>query len=551
VTTAAASSLLVRAETELARRNFAQARRHAEAVLQMSVAPATRAAALLVVADASYAQESYRIAAARYGQFLSERPDAPEAARVAMALGWAQLRLGDREQARQSWTRLADQRPGDPRAPLALALAAELASQTGDTVTSRRLLDRILAHYPSSSYAAPARLSRSVLALRRQHEDEALRDLDAAIRTSETSAIDQRRRLHHALSATGAEAGLEAATPAASSQRTLEQLARIFLDGRHRERDPYLLHGLTLLAARDRGWSDTLTAALAGRLVEDFPSHGAAPPLLARVGAAAAAAGQWPVARRAYDTLLARAPVAVTDRSTRLAAAEAHLRTGATAQARAQLEQSAAAGGEQAPRALLLLAELHTTAGERAAARAVLRRAVERSTGEAAAEAGYRLGEMARTEGQHAAAVESYTKAAHAAKGSRWARLSLLGAGASLTALQEPKKALATYWQLIPRRPGIDPVADREASGEAAYRAGAILRDAGLHREALDMFVTSAHLTAGLPAERRALVGALQCLVATGDRASARKIYRRLADSGTTEAPLLAQAREALAGGGR
>jgi TolA-binding protein len=540
------SSLLVQAETELARGNFTQAQRHGETVLQNSAPAATRGRALLVVADAAFAQQSYRIAATRYGQFVSEQPRGPDAARAAMALGWAHLRQGDREQARQAWARFADAHPADARAPLALALGAELAGQAGDTATSRRLLDRILTHHPSSPHAATARLSRSGLALRRQHEDEALRDLDEVIRNSGASALEQRRRLHQALSTPGAEARLESATPPASGDRTLEAIARLLLDARRREPDPYPLHGLVLLAARERGWSDSLTTALASRLLDEFPAYAAAPPALARVAASAASAGQWPLARRAYDVLLARAPAAAMDRKTRLASAEAQLRTGATTQARAQLEQLAATGGEDATRALFLLAELHTAAGDRGAGRAALRRVVERSGGEAAAEAGYRLGELARADGQHAAAVESYVKAAHTARSSRWARLALLGAGTSLTALHEPQKALATYWQLIPRRPGVDAVADREVSGEAAYRAGEILRGAGLPKDALDMFVISAHLTGGSAAERRALVGAVQCLVATGDRESAEKIYRRLADSGGTEPALLAQARQAL-----
>jgi hypothetical protein len=182
--------------------------------------------------------------------------------------------------------------------------------------------------------------------------------------------------------------------------------------------------------------------------------------------------------------------------------------------------------------------------------RPVLRRLVEVSKGEAASEAAYRLAQGLRAEGQHAAAVEWFLTASYMAEGSRWSRLSLLGAGASLTTLDEKKEALAVYRKLLPARPGVDAPADREASGEAAYRAGEILSGAGLHEDALDMFVTSAHFTAGLPAERRALVGVLKCLVATGDRASAEGIYRRLSASGATEPDLLAQARTALRSNG-
>ncbi len=553
-----------------------------------------RAAALLVAGDAAYNMQSYGLAAARYGELQSRYADMPESVRAAMAVGWAELRQGRRDHARRAWTWVGDTSPADARAPLALLLAAELANRAGDTAGTRQLLDRIIRQYPASPYAGIARLTRSGLALRRQQEAEALRDLDEVIRTSGASAIDERRKLGEVLTTPGAEVGLQVAPSragngarAADGETGLEQFATLFLNGRHREVTPYTLHGLVLLTATDRGWSDVLAGKLASRLVQDFPSYPAAPTLLIRVAAAAATSGQWPVARRAYEMLLARAPAAALTRTARVGFAEALFRTGAAAEARA-IAQSAAGGGEEAPRALLLLAEIHEAAGERRAAlavydrllqdhprvdrsprsllthlrlldefgqtqrtRPVLRRLVEVASGEVAAESAYRLAQGLRADGKHADATEWYLTAAYVADGSRWARLALLGAGASLTALDERKEALAVYRKLLPARPGIDPPADREASGEAAYRAGEILAGAGLHEDALDMFVTSAHFTAGLPAERRALVGVVRCLVATGDRASAEAVYRRLMSSSATEPDLLAQARTALRANGR
>ena len=84
----------------------------------------------------------------------------------------------------------------------------------------------------------------------------------------------------------------------------------------------------------------------------------------------------------------------------------------------------------------------------------------------------------------------------------------------------------------------------------AAISAAALEGKCAVCVEALDMFVASAHFTTGLPAERRALVGVVRCLVATGDRTSAEAVYRRLLTSGTTEPDLLAQARTALGTGG-
>lgn len=539
--------------------------------------------------------QSYGVAAARYDLIRYKYPDAPESPRAALRVGWAELRLGHRERARAAWTGVGDTFPSDAGAPLALVLAAELANRAGDTTGSRQLLDRIIRQYPTSPYAGIARLTRSAFALRQQQEAEALRDLEEVIQVNGPSAIEERRKLGLALATPGAEIGVESVPTGNGAQPHegeggLVRFATLFLNGRQ-EPVPYTLHGLVLLAAADRGWADVLTGKLASRLVEEFPSYPPAPAILTRVAAAAAASGQWPVARHAYETLMARAPAAGATRTVRVPFAEALFRTGSVAEAQA-IAQSAATAGDEAPGALLLLAEIHETAGERRAALTaydrllkehprvdrspgsllahvrlleelgqgsrvtpILSRLVEMSSGEVAAEAAYRLGHARRAEGQHAAAVEWYLSAAYVAEGSRWARVALLEAGRSLTALDETKEALAVYRKLLPARPGIDPPADREVSGEASYRAGEILAGAGLHKEALDMFVASAHFTAGLPIERRALVGVVQCLVATGDRPAAEAVYRRLLGSGATEPDLLAQARTALGatsqGGGR
>jgi hypothetical protein len=139
-------------------------------------------------------------------------------------------------------------------------------------------------------------------------------------------------------------------------------------------------------------------------------------------------------------------------------------------------------------------------------------------------------------DGQHAVAVEWYLTAAYLAERSVWGRQALLGAGRSLTALNETKEALAVYWKLLSGRAGLESAADREIGGEAAYRAGEILRGADRHADALAMFQTSARLTAGSPAERRALSAALPCAAAIGDRQSAEAIQRRLQQTGASDA---------------
>jgi tetratricopeptide (TPR) repeat protein len=182
--------------------------------------------------------------------------------------------------------------------------------------------------------------------------------------------------------------------------------------------------------------------------------------------------------------------------------------------------------------ALLGHARLLEELGQGARARPVLQKVVEQGGGEVAAEAAYRLGQALSAEGQHAVAVEWYLTAAYAGERSTWEHRALLGAGRSLTALNEPKEALIAYWKLLPGRGGLDAVADRELSGEAAFRAGEILRGANLHADALEMFQTSAYLTPGSLAEHRALLAALACAVAIGDRQAAEAISRRLQQAG-------------------
>jgi tetratricopeptide (TPR) repeat protein len=270
----------------------------------------------------------------------------------------------------------------------------------------------------------------------------------------------------------------------------------------------------------------------------------------------------------------------------RLVLAEAQVRTGETVQARRHLEELASGGGEAGPRALLLLAQMHSATGdrrsvlatydrlqrdyprfprstrsllahaqlldelgERGRGRPILQRVVETSQGDVMAEAAYRLGEITSAEGQHAAAVEWYLTALYGGERSTWGRQAILGAGRAFTMLNETREALAMYRKLIPKRATDEP-ADREASGEAAYRAAELLHSVNAHGEALALFKTSARLTAGLPAERRALLGALHCVASGSDRKAAEAMYRRLQQINASESEL-AQARHALRVNGR
>jgi TolA-binding protein len=583
--TAAWSAALGRARAALSRGAFGDAQRQAEALLQAPLPRDMRRQALLVAADAAYGTRAYSTAARHYGVLAAEAKDSPEASRAALALGWARLRSGDRNGARAAWIGFADTRPADARGPLALVLAAEVARQAGDLADAERLLDRLVAWYPSTAATAPGLLSRASLRLQRKQEAAALRDVDEAIRVHGPAALEERQRLIEALASNDREPVIE--PPSRSGGNTdrpsgepLERFAERLLDRRHREATPYLLHAVVLLAAQ-RGWAEPLTGTLASRLVEDFPSYPPAPHLLARVADAASIAGRWSLARQSWETIHARAPLAM-GRGERLRLAEAQLRTGESTQARRQLEQLAMGGGEEAPRALLLLAQTDAAAGDRRAAlaayerlqdayprfprpaesllaqaqlladlgqhgraRPLLQKAVEVSGGDVAAEAAFRLGQGFQAERQYAAAAEWYLTAVYVAERSTWGRQALLGAGQSLARLNEKEQALAAYWKLLSSRDGADSADDRRMSGEAAYHVGEILRDADLRADGLVMFQTSANLTPGSPAERQALLEALQSLVALGDRQAAEVVYRRLQQVGADESQL-ARARQIL-----
>ena len=577
----------------------------ADSVLKSRPSRDVRAAALLIAGDATFALRSYKDALLRYAEFLSVKNGGPDAAHAVLQLGWAGLRDGQRQAAQRSWIEVADRFPTDPRAPLALLLAGELANQAGDMATANALLDRLIADYPSSAYAAPARLSRSILALRGNQEDVAVRSLEHVIHSQGIAAIDTRRRIRETLAVpSGGETSLEASAMSRASNvatardESLDRFAAAFVDkGGDRDSNVYVLHGLTLLGAADRGWSDTVVATLVQRLVEGWPTYPPAPALLTRVGAAAASNGQWPIARRAYETLIARYPASPMAASARVDLAEALFRTGARTEARGYLGQAIAAGGENGPRALLLLAEAEESAGNHREAQAaydrVLRehprakgtlatlmsrarqlessgrvddarvlfqRIVAVSDGEVAAEASYRIGSILSAQKQYAAAVEWFITAAYVAP-TQWQRPSLLGAVRCFTQLDRTHEALIAYRKLMaapvkagPRETGPAVSAspalvlvrdDRDGIGEAALRLGEALQRAGNNEAAVEMYLSAARLVNG-PTTSNALVGAVRSFVAAGDHASAEAMYRRLLESGDADSAVLAEARKAI-----
>ena len=153
----------------LARGEFHRARRAAEALLYDWAPHDLRVGALLVACDAAYAMRSYRDALVHYRELLSLQDSGPQAAHAALQAAWAQLRAGQRDAARLSWLQTADRFPGDPRAPLALVLAAELAVQAGDTATARRNTRcRWNLLSPNSAESSSSVTTRSAASSRRQ-----------------------------------------------------------------------------------------------------------------------------------------------------------------------------------------------------------------------------------------------------------------------------------------------------------------------------------------------------------------------------------------------
>jgi tetratricopeptide (TPR) repeat protein len=601
-----AQKKLTRAQTALTRREFRDAQDSAEELLRTRIPPDVLAGALLVAGDAAYAMRAYGRAVVRYSEFLSLQATGPDAMHAALQRGWAQLRDGRRDGARLSWMETADRSPADPRAPLGLILAAEIAIQARDTTAATALLDRLIVQFPSSVHAGTARLSRAILALREQREDAAVRDLDELIRVHGTSAVESRRRTMEAFAITGAEAALETlpagrgvgiAGAVSPSDEPLARFANAFVQSGDRESIPYVLYGLALVGAGNRGWSDGGVVTLVRRLVDGWPSYPAAPALLARVAAAAAAAGQWPIAREASDALIARYPGSAIAATTRVDLAEMLARAGARTEARAYLQEVSAAGGDTALRALLLLAGVEEAMGNRGealaaydrvlrehsgdegavssvlsharllessgqpdVARSLLQRIVDASDGDVAAEASYRIARILSAQGQEAAAVEWYMTAAYVAEGSPWERPSLLGATRSFTALNRTHEATIAYRKLtatpaaVGSRDAVPAVAaspalageQKDGVSDAAFRLAEALQRAGDHDAALEMYLTAAHQAAGGPAAPRALLGAIRTLVAAGDRLGAEAIYRRLLESDAADPALLAEARKTI-----
>jgi tetratricopeptide (TPR) repeat protein len=551
------------AQMDFDMREFATARDGARRLqADAAASPEVRAAALVLGGEAAYWARDYAQAAAAYSGFLAGYPAHPQAPMVSLALGWAELRGGKPEAARQRWTRFAQQAQSDPRAPEALVLAAELAGRAGDFAGAQSLLDQVADRYPSSEYAEVAMLNRAVLAVRGGRAADALPELGRLVRRGAVSPYvgPARTTRGAALLATGkpadaerdfqaalglGEAGLAhlglgsatfarqqwdaamrefaeardtgaGAVAAAASygvaavlfnQRKIAEFKQVATPLVAGPVDPVttprLLHGLAAVAADEKRWPDA--RALTVRLADQFPKYEGLQGALSGLATAAARSEEWALSRDMYAKLGERFPGSPTSAGNRLDYAEALLRTGAAAEARRALEPLASDAGAPppAPRALTLMAEAQEATGNRAGA------------------------------------LDTYARAIAAAPTAKEKAQGLLGQGRLLLADGKWDEARERLEQALD-------VADGSGASEAAYRLGEGFRATGKLQEAAEMYMTAAYLGGDSPWARRALVGAGQAFSALKQNDAAVIVYRKLLAMNGVEPELTDAARKAL-----
>jgi TolA-binding protein len=558
----AAYAALRLAQMDFDTREFARARDGARKLQADAAAPAeVRAAAGVLGGEAAYWARDYAQAVALYNGFLTSYPAQPEAPMVSLALGWAELRSGKPDAARQRWTRFAQQAQTDPRAPEALVLAAELAGRAGDWAGAQSLLDQVVDRYPNSEYAEVATLNRAILAVRGGRAADTLPELGRLVNRGVVSPYVGRARAARgaALLATGkpvdaerdfqaalglgetgiAQVGLGSASFArgqwdAAARQFAEArdagtgpveaaagygLAAVLFNQRKIEEfkqvatplvagpvdpvtTPRLIQGLAAVAVEEKRWSDA--RALTLRLADQFPRFDGTQPALSQLAAAAGHSGEWTLSRDMYAKLNERFPGSTTSAGNRLDYAEALLRTGGAAEARRALEAGNTAGAAQPPstRAAMLLAEAQEATGDRAAA------------------------------------LETYTRVAAAGTAKEKAS-GLLGQGRLLAADGKWDEARGRLEQALD-------VGDGAVAAEAAYRLGEGYRATGKAQDAADMYMTAAYLTSDSPWARRALVGAGQAFTALKQNDAAVIVYRKLLATNGVEPDLAEAARRGL-----
>jgi len=549
------------AQLDFDTREFAQARDSVRKLQADSAVPADiRAAALVLGGEAAYGARDYAQAAAAYSSFLANHGSYPQAPVAGLALGWAELRGGKPDAARQRWTQFAQQSQTDPRGPEALVLAADLAGRAGDWAGAQSLLDQVVDRYPNSQYAEVATLNRTILAVRGGRGADALPELGRLVQRGSVSPYVSRARVARgaALLATGkpadAERDFQAAlslgeTGIASLGLGSADFARQQWDAAIRDftnaRDaggpvvaaanyglaavlfnqrktaefkqmatplvagpadpvttPRLIHGLAAVASEEKRWPEARTLTL--RLLDQYPKYAGTPVALSSLASAAAQGEEWTLSRDLYAKLGERYPDSAASTGNRLDYAEALLRTGAAAEAKRALEP--ATGGTdqtQSPRAAMLMAEAQEASGDRAGA------------------------------------LDAYARAVAAAANPKEKAVGLLGQGRLLAAEGKWNDARPLLEQALD-------AADGSMASEAAYRLGEGYRATGKTQDAADMYLTAAYLGTDSPWSRRALVAAGNAFAALKQKDAAVIVYRKVLGMSGVEPDVADAARKGL-----
>ena len=549
------------AQLDFDTREFAQARDSARKLQGDNAVPAEiRAAALVLGGEAAYWARDYAQAAQAYGTFLANHGSYPQAPVAGLALGWAELRGGKPDAARQRWTRFAQQSQSDPRAPEALVLAADLAGRAGDWADAQTLLDQVVDRYPNSPYAEVATLNRSILAVRGGRAADALPELGRLVQRGSVSPYVSRARVTRgaALLATGKPADAERDFQAALSLGETG-IAHLGLGSAHAARQqwdaairdftnardaggpvtaaasyglaavlfnqrktaefkqiatplvagpadpvttPRLIHGLAVVAAEEKRWPDARTLTL--RLVDQYPKYPGTPAALSTLAAAGAQGEEWTLSRDMYAKLGERYPDSAAGTGNRLDYAEALLRTGAAAEAKRTLEPATGGTGQaQSPRAAMLMAEAQEATGDRAGA------------------------------------LDAYARAVASAANPKEKAVGLLGQGRLLAADGKWNDARPLLEQALD-------AAEGSMASEAAYRLGEGYRATGKTQDAADMYLTAAYLGDDSPWSRRALVAAGNAFAALKQKDAAVIVYRKVLAMSGVEPELTEAARKGL-----
>ena len=551
------------AQTNFELREFVQALGDVAPLLNASMPPDIRGAALMLQAEAAYHAGNYAQAAGAYRRVLVELPTDTQTPALRMGLAWTALRQGRRDEALQQFLEVARTQSGDPRAVDALVLASELLLVGGNVDQARELLERIMATHANHPHTDFVRLNHALLLARtgqlglaqRQLRDwigrapfppllgrahaglgatllaagrpaDAAREFTAAQREGVGDlaglglgavALAERRLDDAAKSFTeardqgsppitrAAEYGLAVVAYSQGKTREFRPAGQAVLDAAPRgPMAPRLLYVLAGLGAEDKDW--LAAVGYAKRLIADFTDDEAADDVLMRVGDEAGKAGAWPVAYEMLTLLRQFYPKSPFVEDSRLLLAQAQLETGRAGEAQKALDDfvAAAPNDARAPQLLLALARAREAAGDR--------------TG----------------------ALDAFDRAARAAPPTAWTPDARLAHARLLSADKRWADARASLEPVLRQ-------SDPGLAAQAALAIGATFAGEGDQLHASEYYLSAAYLAPDAPAGRRALLEAGKALAALRQADAAATVYRKLIAQSGVPADLAAAARQGLA----